>query len=163
MNLHKKYTAKLYSFLVIDVTLVSDNPLPFRKNLLERIAISIATSWKNISPYHKEKIDEYEYLTGEVILPFDQSRVIEQAKFTYLPVGKAFEKQIKTPEDQGRKQVEALRLLKLEENQQDPKSVEGIFPKVMRTNKIKNEIDEIKNWEEKNLKKYLNQNKQIRT
>ena len=29
------------------------------------------------------KIDEYEYLTGEEILPFDQSRIIEQAKFTY--------------------------------------------------------------------------------
>ena len=37
MYLHKKYTAELYSFLVIDATLVSDNPSCFRKNLLERI------------------------------------------------------------------------------------------------------------------------------
>ena len=37
MNLYKKCTAKPYSFLVIDYTLASDNPLRFRKNLLERI------------------------------------------------------------------------------------------------------------------------------
>ena len=37
MNLYKKCTAKPYSFLVIDDTLASDNPLHFRKNLLERI------------------------------------------------------------------------------------------------------------------------------
>ena len=35
------------------------------------------------------------------MLPPDQSRVIEQAKFTYCPLGKAFEKQIKTIENQG--------------------------------------------------------------
>ena len=40
--------------------------------------------------------DKYEYLTGEEILPADQRRVIEQAKFTYFPPSKAFEKQIKT-------------------------------------------------------------------
>ena len=37
MNLYKKCTAKLYSFLVIDATLASDNPSHFRKNLLKRI------------------------------------------------------------------------------------------------------------------------------
>ena len=37
VNLYKKYTVKSYSFLVIDVTLASDNPSCFRKNLLERI------------------------------------------------------------------------------------------------------------------------------
>ena len=36
MNLYKKCTAKPFSFLVIDATLTSDNPLGFRKNLLER-------------------------------------------------------------------------------------------------------------------------------
>ena len=38
------------------------------------------------------RIDKYEYLTGEGILSLDQSRVIEHAKFTYSPLGKAFEK-----------------------------------------------------------------------
>ena len=56
------------------------------------------------------KIDKYEYLTDEEILPSDQSRIIDQAKFKYSPVGKAFEKQMKTIEDQGIKQVEALKL-----------------------------------------------------
>ena len=41
-------------------------------------------------------------------MPFDQSRIIEQAKFTYSPLGKAFEKQTKTIEEQGRKQIEAI-------------------------------------------------------
>ena len=49
------------------------------------------------------KIDKYEYLTGEEMLPSDQSRIMEQAKFTYSPLSKAFEKQIKTIEDQGEK------------------------------------------------------------
>ena len=40
--------------------------------------------------------DKYEHLTGEEILPPDQRRVIQQAKFTYSPLSKAFEKQIKT-------------------------------------------------------------------
>ena len=39
------------------------------------------------------KSDEYEFLTGKEILPPDQRRVIEQAKFAYSPLGKAFEKQ----------------------------------------------------------------------
>ena len=39
------------------------------------------------------KIDKYEYLTGEEILPSDKSGIIEVAKFTYSPLAKAFEKQ----------------------------------------------------------------------
>ena len=50
------------------------------------------------------KIHKYEYLTGEDILPSNQQQIIEQARFTYSPLGKAFEKQIKTIEDQGKKQ-----------------------------------------------------------
>ena len=42
MNLYKKCTTKLYSFLVIDATLASDNLLRFRKNLLERLPIALA-------------------------------------------------------------------------------------------------------------------------
>ena len=37
------------------------------------------------------KIDKYEYLTGEELLPSDQSRIIEQAKFIYSPLVKVFE------------------------------------------------------------------------
>ena len=52
-----------------------------------------------ISALSSGKIYRYEYLTGEDILPFDQSRIIERAIFTYSPLGKAFKKQIKTVED----------------------------------------------------------------
>ena len=55
-----------------------------------------------ISALSSEKIDKYEYLTGEEVLPSDQRRVIEQAKFTYSPLRKALEKQTKTIEDQGK-------------------------------------------------------------
>ena len=61
-----------------------------------------------ISDLSSGKIDKYEYLTGEEILPSNQQQIIEQAKFTYSPLGKAFEKQTKTIEDQGKKQVKAI-------------------------------------------------------
>ena len=35
-----------------------------------------------------DKIYKYEFLAGEEILPSDQSRIIEQAKFTYSPLVK---------------------------------------------------------------------------
>ena len=57
-------------------------------------------------------IDKYEYLPCEEILPCDQSRVIEQAKFTYFPLGKAFEKQTKMIEEQGEKQLKVLEVKK---------------------------------------------------
>ena len=58
------------------------------------------------------KIRKYEYLTGEDILPSNQLEITEQANFTYSPLKKAFEKQIKTIEDQGQKQIDALENLK---------------------------------------------------
>ena len=61
-----------------------------------------------ISALSSAKIDQYEYLTGKEILPSNQQQIIEQAKFTYSPLGKVFEKQIKTIEDQGEKQIKAL-------------------------------------------------------
>ena len=52
-----------------------------------------------ISAWSSGKIDKYENLTGEEILPPDQSRIIEQVKFTYSPLGKPSQKQTKTIED----------------------------------------------------------------
>ena len=49
------------------------------------------------------KNEKYEYLAGQKISPPDQ-RIIEQAKFTCSPLGKQFEKQIKTIEDKWEKQ-----------------------------------------------------------
>ena len=50
----------------------------------------------NISALSSGKIDKYKYLASEEILPFNERPIIEQAKFTYSPLGKAFEKQTKT-------------------------------------------------------------------
>ena len=72
------------------------------------------------------KIDKYEYLTGEKIQPYDQSRIIEQAKFTYSLRGKVFEKQKKQLNNKEKKPVEALKVLKPQKNQK-PKSMEGLF------------------------------------
>ena len=48
-----------------------------------------------ISEISSGKFDNYEHLTGEEIVPPDQRRVIEQAKFTYSPLEKALEKKKK--------------------------------------------------------------------
>ena len=61
-----------------------------------------------ISVLSSGKIDKYEYLTGEGILPSNQKQIIEQAKFTYSPQEKAFENQIKTIDDQEEKQIKAI-------------------------------------------------------
>ena len=50
-----------------------------------------------ISRLSSGKIDKY--LTGEKILLSNQSRIKEQAKLTYSPLGKALEKETKTIED----------------------------------------------------------------
>ena len=77
----------------------------------EKIQYDINREAAKISALSSGKIHKYEYLTGEDILPSNQQQIIEQAKFTYSPLGKAFKKQIKTIEDQGEKQVDALKNL----------------------------------------------------
>ena len=91
------------------------------------------------------KIHKYEYLTGEDILPSNQ-QIIEQAKFTYSPLGKAFEKQIKTIEDKGQKQIDALKSLKPKEQ---TKSMEEIFPEGYDSVEIKSELNKIKEYKKK--------------
>ena len=49
-----------------------------------------------------------QYDSYREVLPSNQQQIIEQAKFTYSPLGKAIEKQTKTNENQGKKQVDAL-------------------------------------------------------
>ena len=74
----------------------------------EKLQYDINKEAAKISALSSGKIDQYEYLTGEEILPSNQRQIIEQAKFTYSPLGKAFEKQTKTIKDQGIKQVKAI-------------------------------------------------------
>ena len=78
----------------------------------EKLRYDINREAAKISALSSGNIDKYEYLTGEDILTSNQQQLIEKARFTYSPVGKAFEKQIKTIEDEGEKQVDALKKLK---------------------------------------------------
>ena len=75
--------------------------------------------------------------------------MIEQAKFAYSLSRKAFKKQIKTIEEQGKKQVEALKALREEELE----SIEGLFPNNMRNMKLKMKFMKSKNGKKKLKKK----------
>ena len=74
----------------------------------EKLQYDINREAAKISALSSGKLDKYEYLTGEEILPSNQQQIIQQAKFNYSPLGKAVEKQIKTIKDQGEKQVKAI-------------------------------------------------------
>ena len=74
----------------------------------EKLQYGINRETAKISALSSGKIHKYEYLTGKDILPSNQQQVIEQVKFTYSPLGKVFEKQIKIIEDQGQKQIKAI-------------------------------------------------------
>ena len=51
----------------------------------EKLQYNINREAAKILALSPGKIDKYEYLTGEEILPSDKSRILEQAKFTYSP------------------------------------------------------------------------------
>ena len=74
----------------------------------EKLQYDINREAAKISALTSGKIDKYEYLTGEEIFSSNQQQIIEQAQFTYSSLGKAFEKQTKTIEDKGEKQVKAI-------------------------------------------------------
>ena len=69
----------------------------------EKLQHDVRREAAKISTLSSGKIDKYEYLTSEEILSFNQKQIKEQAKFTYSPLEKAFEKQTKTIEDQREK------------------------------------------------------------
>ena len=76
----------------------------------EKLQYDINREAAKISALSSGKLDKYEYRTGEEILPSNRQQIIEQAKFTYSPLGKAFEKQTKAIEDQGEKQKKQLKI-----------------------------------------------------
>ena len=65
----------------------------------EKLQYDINREAAEISAKSSGKFHKYEYLTGEDILPTNQQQIIKQGRFTYSPLGKAFEKQIKAIED----------------------------------------------------------------
>ena len=118
----------------------------------EKLQYDINKKAAIISALSSNKTDKYEYVTGEEILPSNQQQITEQGKFTSSHLGKAFEKLIKTIEDQGEKQVKSLKDLNLKDQS---KSIEGIFPKGNETNEIKDELSKIKRYENKAIRDNL--------
>ena len=57
----------------------------------EKLQYDINREDAKISALSPGKINKYEYLTGEEMLPSNQKEIIKQDKFTYSPLGKAFE------------------------------------------------------------------------
>ena len=78
------------------------------------------------------------------MLPSNKQKIIEQANFTYSPLGKPFEKQIKTIEHQGQKQVEVLKTL----NSDNQLTIKDMIPKSALNNnneaiKVLDKMEEI--------------------
>ena len=74
----------------------------------EKLQYDVNREAAKISALSSGKFNKNEYLTGEEILPSNKQQIIEQTKFEYSPLGKAFEKQTKTIEDRGEKQIKAI-------------------------------------------------------
>ena len=60
--------------------------------LNEELQHDINRKATKISALSSGNIYKYEYLTGEEILPSNQIQIIDQAKLTYSPLGKLFQK-----------------------------------------------------------------------
>ena len=79
-----------------------------RDEKLQCVQYDINRETAKISVLSSGKIRKYEYLTSEDILPSNQQQIIERAKFTYSPLGKALQKQTETIKDQGEKQIKTI-------------------------------------------------------
>ena len=114
----------------------------------EKVQYNINREAAKISALSSGKLHKYEHLTVEDILPSSNQQIIEQARFTYSPLGKAFNKQTKTIEKQGKKQVDALNTLKSDNNKKLQLKNENIIPKsVFASDEAKEEINKILNIE----------------
>ena len=113
----------------------------------EKLQYDINREAAKIPALSSGKLDKYEYLTGEEILPSNQQQIIQQAKFNYSPLGKAIEKQIKTIKGQGEKQVVALESLKAPDKKLPP--IKDFIPIKNLNPEIINEIDKIEEIEKK--------------
>ena len=58
----------------------------------EKVPYVITREAAKISALSSGKINKYEYLAGEKILPSNQKQIIEQVRFTHSTLGKAFKK-----------------------------------------------------------------------
>ena len=99
----------------------------------EKLQYDINRDAARISTLSSGNIDKYEYLTGEEILPSNQQQILEQAKFPYSPLGKAFGKQKK-------KQVKAIKDLIISDKANELKQIEDIFPQNVLNDLLSNKL-----------------------
>ena len=99
----------------------------------EKLRYDINREAAKISVLSEDKIDKYEYLIGEEILPSNQKQIIEQTKFTYSPFGKAFGKQTK-------EQIKAIKDLIISDKASELKQIESIFPQNVLNDVISNKL-----------------------
>ena len=117
----------------------------------EKLKCNIKREAAKLSASYSGKIDKHEYLAGKEILHSDQSRIIEQANFTYSPLGKAFGKQTTTIKDQGRKQIDTItnqneRLAALTNKDDDKDNYNEIFEELRKI------------WWDKRINQWINRN-----
>ena len=126
----------------------------------EKLQYDINREAAKISALSSGKLDQYEYLTGEEILPSNQQQIIQQAKFNYSPLAKAIEKQIKTIKDQVEKPVVALESLEASDKKLPPIK-DLISLKNLNTEVIKEieKIEEIEKKVDRNKMVYKGSNK----
>ena len=107
---------------------------------VEKLQYDINREAAKISALSSGKIEKYEYLMGKEVLPSNKKQMIkqmiEQAKFTYSPLGKAFEKQTE-------KQVLKVYFDKTNELKQ----IESIFPQNMVNKMVSDELKTIIDWQ----------------
>ena len=113
----------------------------------EKLQHNINKEVAKISALLSDKINKYEYLTGEEILPSNQKQITEETKLTYSPLGKAFEKQTKTIEEQRKKQVDPLK--SLESSDKQLPSIKDFISKEKLNPEIMNDLERIEEEEKK--------------
>ena len=113
----------------------------------EKLQYDINREAAKISALSSGKLDKYECLTGEEILPSNQQQIIEETKFTYSPL-------VKTIEDQEKQQADALESLKLSDKELPP--IKDFIPEENLNPEIINEIKTIEEEEKK-----VNRNKMV--
>ena len=109
----------------------------------EKLPYNINREAAKISALSSGKIDKYEYLTGEAVLPSNKQQIIEQTKFSYSSLGKAFEKQTKTIKDQGEKQIEAIQDNKKQLANTQELTIKDIISENIMSDEAKKEMDKI--------------------
>ena len=186
MKTYRECTKEPYSFLIIDTTLSSTNPLKFRKNLFDTLQKMIVTDQiktldrkikqneeqydldreaAKISALSSNNLDKYECLTGEDLGL--QPSTAEKAKFEYSPLGKIFNKGL-SKEDEKEGLLEKLKNIEDKNDKQlqvikdqGGKQLEQL--KNIYKSKTLEVIDKISKKMMKQINYCLNLKKQIRT